>query len=53
MKPDSKDYILYDPMDVTFWERQNYREQLSNCQELRIGKDLTTWSEAVWWRKGP
>ena len=40
MKPDSKDHILYDPIDVTFWRRQNYREQINDGRELRIGKDL-------------
>lgn len=40
-KPDSKGYILHDPMGMTFWKRQTIGLG-SRCQESSRGGGLTT-----------
>lgn len=52
-KPVSRDYILYDAMDVTFQNRQIFRngEQIGVCQRLGWSKGLTTkrWHQRIFW----
>lgn len=40
MQPDTKNYILYEPMHVTFSKRRNYadRIQITGYQGLQVGK---------------
>lgn len=39
-KPDSKDYILYTSIYMTFWKRENYRDckQINACHNYALVK---------------
>ena len=61
-KPIWKGYILYDSNPMTFWKRQNYKDnkKISSYQGLRGGKDeevehkgfLGQWNYSVWHSNG-
>lgn len=45
-KQRTKDYILYESIDMTFWKKQNYRDRNQiNCRSLGEGRKLT---ERAW-----